>query len=146
MDIKLADLRTAIPSLTAPVVTVKETETLLFAYQELIKSNVHGLGVVDNEGRLSGNLSAWDLKYLKQRSFVPFLEPVKKFLINLRNLHQVGADFVIGIKLKHTIRQCMQRMVTAKVHRLFIVDDDLKPIGVITNSDLIRLFIGLISA
>jgi len=146
LDTPLSKLTATIRSLVAPVIAVNEDENLYKAYQTMVKLKVGGVGVVNSKGILVGNLSAWDLKYMNHRTFISMTEPVKLFLERIRAVSMSDKYFVVGVKLKHTVGQAMDRMVTNRVHRLYVVNDELKPTGVLTIGSLIKLAAGLETA
>jgi len=48
---------------------------------------------------------------------------------------------LVCCKLRNTLEECLQCVVENRVHRVYIVDDDMRPLGVITLTDILRLVV-----
>jgi len=135
------------------VVTVKESDKAIKAFKLMIEKKVSGVGVVDGKGSLTASISVADLKMvgydlgffgrMLKWTVAEYLDevvknsslrsPVFKLLHDLTEHQQVvkcqpGFKFGYVIKIANFYR----------VHRVFVVDEFNKPIGVITLSDILR--------
>jgi len=45
--------------------------------------------------------------------------------------------FVVSAKMNDTLEQVIQKLVEHKIHRLYVIDDDHKPVGVISLKDIL---------
>jgi CBS domain-containing protein len=135
------------------VLTVTPTTPLAEAIQILVDRQISGLPVVDETGKLVGVISESDLmwreKGLDRPPYIMFLDSV----IYLQNpakheqdLHKVLGQTVgevmtahaISITADATIPTAARMMHEHKIHRLPVVDTADRPIGIITQGDIVR--------
>jgi len=127
------------------LLTISQDAMVYDAFQIIWEQEVSGLAVVDNEGRLVANISASDIKRCR---FYPIIgqmikdlyQPISAFL----RIPQPGED----LKKKHHVPYYVHRhdpmekvfemIVSLGVHRLFVVDSKMKPVAVISLSDLLK--------
>jgi CBS domain-containing protein len=135
------------------VQTVLPTTPLAEAIKILVDRQISGLPVVDQTGKLVGVISEADLmwreKGLDQPPYIMFLDSV----IYLQNpakhdqdLHKVLGQTVGEVMTSHaisitadaTIPTAARIMHDKKIHRLPVVDAEDRPIGIITQGDIVR--------
>lgn len=122
-------------SVTPSLVTVPSTATALDAFRKAVAHDLHAVGVVDEGGRLVGTISASDLKALDA-------EHLRFATLNVLDfLRKYSPRSVKPITVS---KQCILRTVIAKLlqnrlHRIWVVDGDHKPTGVISMTDVIRV-------
>jgi CBS domain-containing protein len=122
-----------------PVVTVPKTMRTIDAFKVMHEHKISGVGVVDHSGILIGNLSARDLKHLDASNIYScmyasassFIQRVRANMINIVHpaiscTTETDLGFVIG------------RLSANRIHRLYVCDKDLHPIGVIALRDVIQ--------
>jgi len=108
--------------------------------------------VVDSKGRLVAVFSVSNLKGLRETNFTSLLLPVLTFLAVqtesknfLSNLGKFKSLHPITCSPNSTFETLVEKMVTHKVHRLLVVEDN-KPVGVISMGDLFKAFLPWASA
>lgn len=135
------------------VLTVLPTTPLSEAIQILVDRQISGLPVVNDAGKLVGVISESDLmwreKGLDRPPYIMFLDSV----IYLQNpakhdqdLHKVLGQTVgevmtahaISITADATIPTAARIMHEKKIHRLPVVDTEDRPIGIITQGDIVK--------
>ncbi len=42
---------------------------------------------------------------------------------------------------EHTLEQVLQQLVEHHIHRVYVVDDDRKPIGIVSLTDVLKLVV-----
>jgi len=99
------------------------------AFQMMRKEGVSAVGIVDAEGRLMGNISASDL-----RGFTPG-RMVKALYTSLSRF--LGDKPVHSVTASNTLGEVIEKLVTNHIHRVWVVADDGKPIGVVSLCDII---------
>ncbi|GAB5353577.1 hypothetical protein AAMO2058_000047400 [Amorphochlora amoebiformis] len=124
------------------VVSVREDETALTGFRRLLQWqsfrdwNLAALPIVDKKGAIIGNLSESDLRGLNENRLldVLFVVPMymKTFYGEMRKPETITADC--------SFMDALDKLIDCKVHRLWIVDNDKKPIGVFSLSDVISQF------
>jgi len=125
------------------VFTIHEEATAMDAFKMMVEKNVSGLAVIDNEGKLTSNISMKDLKAMSTdtRLFWRLYQTVHNFLLKVRKENnETGGDrprSVIVIKPLDTLETVIKKLNEYKIHRLFIVDDHRKPVGVISLKDVL---------
>jgi CBS domain-containing protein len=123
-----------------PVLKVVESQPAIDAFSLMSKENVSGVAVVGENGVLKGALSVRDLKAVAPDAtlFWRLYQPVGTFIGKLnsefgdkrpKHPQYCTADDTIGIALT--------RLVENRIHRIFIVDDQIQPIGVFSIKDLL---------
>jgi len=141
----IADLNLA----RGPMVTVSTTTRVLSALKEMFNQGVPAVGIVLESGRLIGNFSASNLKGIKSDEFVSLHMSVIDFLHNQRFKERPLLTKMTHAKALHpatifpqdTLEHAILMMTASRVHRLWVVKDDLKPMGVLTIADLLRVVI-----
>ncbi len=145
--------KTVADLMTIDVLTVTPTTALSAAIKLLVDRQVSGLPVVDDEGKLVGVISESDLMWREKGLDLPphiiFLDSViylENPLQHDRDLHkvlgqtvgEVMTDRPISIPIETTIPMAARIMHDKKIHRLPIVDAENRPIGIITQGDIVR--------
>jgi CBS domain-containing protein len=139
--------------MTRDLLTVTPTTPLSEAIHTLVDRQISGLPVIDTDGKLVGVISESDLmwreKGLDRPPYIMFLDSII-YLQNPaqheRDLHKVLGQTVgevmtphaISITADTTLPAAARIMHDKKIHRLPVVDADNRPIGIITQSDIVR--------
>ncbi len=139
--------------MTGDVLTVTPSTPLPEAVQLLVDRHISGLPVVDDTGKLVGILSEADLmwreKGLEQPPYMMFLGGVIYFQNPVtydRDLHKALGQTVGEVMSPHTVSVSADTLLSVaarimhdkKIHRLPVVDANHHPIGIITQSDIVR--------
>ena len=109
------------------------------AFDLMIKENVSGIAVVDDEGKIHGNLSLRDLKAMSTdgRLFWRLYQPMHTFLDKLRKEDEQRPRRVQTVTVNSTMEDVINALAELQIHRVYIVDDMKKPIGVISLKDVL---------
>jgi len=114
------------------VISVYKNVSVVQAFDYIIANKISGLAVVDEHGKLIGNISASDFKGFTEDNFVEYLEM------------QAG-DFVakqmlaVSCKQHSSLLAATSLFVNLHIHRVYIIDDLHKPIGVFSMTDLMKV-------
>lgn len=146
-------LRSVAEVMSRPVLSVTAATPLQEAVQLLSENHISGLPVVDDDGRLVGELSEQDLMVresgFQTGPYVMLLDAV----IYLRNplswdkeVHQVLGSSVADVmgRQPHSCSGDLPLPAAARLlhegstQRLFVLDGDRRPIGVLTRGDVVR--------
>ena len=139
--------------MTQPVLSVSPQTALQDAVQLISDHHISGLPVVDGEGALVGELSEQDLMVRESGvdagPYVMLLDSV----IYLRNplnwdkqVHQVLGTTVADLMRKDThccaaslpLPKAASQLHDSSTQRLFVLDEQQAPIGVLTRGDVVR--------
>jgi CBS domain-containing protein len=139
--------------MTRDVITVQPKTPLSTAIKLLVDRQISGLPVVDDEGKLVGVISESDLMWREKGLDLPphilFLDSViylENPLQHERDLHkvlgqtvgEVMTDRPISITIDTSLPMAARIMHDKKIHRLPVVDAEDRPIGILTQSDIVR--------
>jgi len=124
------------------VVCVNLNDLTVSAFNSMRKNRVSGVGVVDAAGVLVGVLSVTDLRSVgyDDQLFKRLYTTVGEF-IKVAHSHNVSKPKkVITVTSKNTVGEVFDRFTEYGIHRLYVVDQANKPVGVISLGDVIKLF------
>jgi len=119
-----------------PVITMKNDATLIDALNTIVTHDISGLAVVDfKDGHLINNLSASDFKGVTEQNF---------FRLEAQ-LHQI---FMAATQKKPpvtcsrstTLGEVINIVEKTGVHRVFVVDENNVPTGVVTLTGIMACF------
>jgi CBS domain-containing protein len=117
--------------MTVSPVIISEDEAIAGVAELLAGYEISGLPVVDTADRLVGVISQTDLIRL-QAAAIPWHG---WHGLIVRDLMTSPAQTIDGTA---SLDEAARLMTESGIHRLVVVDDDLAPIGVISESDLVR--------
>ncbi|XP_008194318.1 5'-AMP-activated protein kinase subunit gamma-2 isoform X3 [Tribolium castaneum] len=113
--------------------TATEDTSIILALKKFVERRVSALPLVDNEGRLVDIYAKFDVINLAAEKTYNDLD------VSLKKANEHRNEWFEGVhkcKLDETLFTIMDKIVKAEVHRLVVVDDDDKVIGIISLSDL----------
>jgi CBS domain-containing protein len=147
MSKTVADLMTRDP------ITVTPATSLSVAIKILVDRQVSGLPVVDEAGKLVGVISESDLMWREKGIDLPphimfldsviYLQNPAKYDLELhkvlgQTVGEVMTAHAISITANATLPAAARIMHDKKIHRLPVIDADNRPIGIITQGDIVR--------
>lgn len=119
---------------SSPVLTVESSQDIREAYQLMNEAQVGSLAVLE-EGRLAGVLSRTDLLRIGTRQAGRSPEAMVMTFPH-QAVQDVMTREVRTVGEKESIRKAASVMVEHQIHRVFVVDSDGVPVGVISTRDL----------
>lgn len=124
------------------VISVKESDLTVSAFNAMRKNRISGVGVVNADGVLVGVLSVTDLRSVgyDDQLFKRLYTPVSEFLKLAHSQNAQKPRGVITVNLENTVGDVFTLFGKYGIHRLYVVDAANKPIGVISLGDLLKLF------
>jgi CBS domain-containing protein len=126
------------------VVAVDQNEKVTKALELIKEKKVSAVAIVDESGVLVGNFSASDLKLLGYGSDVTAVarpdQTLKNFVAKVRKILGDG-KYPISVERQATTSAVIKEFTKTNVHRIYVVDDEKKPVGVISLVDIIELFV-----
>jgi len=122
---------TVASAMTVSPVVVSETEAISGVAELLAGHEISGLPVVDHGDHLVGVISETDLVRLHSAA-IPW---AGWHGLIVRDLMTCPA---LTIDAGATLDDAARLMIDLGVHRLVVVDEDRAPVGVISQSDLVR--------
>ena len=91
--------------------------------------------LVDRDGKLSGNWSASDVRGIYQEKLPAFLEDAQSYL----QTYSPKSLTPVVVRGETTLLSAVTTLVENQLHRVYIIDDNYRPVGVLALSDVIRL-------
>lgn len=128
-DLRVADVMTIDPIVVSETATIEDAEELLRTHR------ISGLPVVDLAGRLVGVISQTDLLYLA----IPTIQALIRHHDSGLRVGEVMSVPPVTIESTATIRGAARQMHEERLHRLVVVDDHGRPVGVISAMDFVAL-------
>ena len=150
------------PVSTYGIVSVTPSTSCIDAFRVMRNNSVSAVAIVsEKDGKLLGAFSETDISYFADPDFAMALGlSVSQFLFLRHNAlpkitHGVfaGADafdaalqnplydaWRVYCKLEDKLEDVLELMSTGAVHRIWVVDDDRKPIGCVSLVDILALF------
>jgi len=131
------------------VITIGENEVVMNAIKILASNNISAVPVVDEHGRLLANFSLSNLKGLQQKNFSELFLSVIDFL-QLQRIKETENFIAINnvkslrpqsCKPSDTFEATVYKLVATRLHRLWVVDSQMRVIGVISIGDLLQPFV-----
>jgi len=122
------------------VLSVASDASAWTAFKTLEVNSVSGIAIVDRDGKLVGNTSARDLKFfVLNRGTLSLDAPIQVYLARIRQRDIDEARHPsCSIGLGTPIGHCLGLLSATGYHRVFIVDANAKPIGVVSITDILR--------
>lgn len=122
------------------VISVASDVSAWQAFKTLEVNSVSGIAIVDRDGRLVANTSARDLKhFVKNKGNLSLDAPIQDYLSRIRQ-----RDFIdevhpsCSVSITTSISHCIGLLAATGYHRVFIVDGQGRPTGVVSVTDILR--------
>jgi len=124
-------------SLFREVHSIKIEDLAIEAFKMMSSKNIAGVAVVDN-GKLVGSMELRDLKAIHTDGamFWRLHEPISSFLEKMKRDFRV-LEQVITLKEDDTLEKTINMMSNHKLHQIYIVDAEMKPIGVVSIKNIL---------
>ncbi len=122
--------------MTSPVETIQIGENLGSATAKMIKTGLKRLPVVDEQGRLVGMLSRLDILHQvkPETSGKKLVSPPPGFM---RTVGEAMVPEVPVVSQDETVGAIVEKFIEFDTHRLVVVDEEGRAIGLISDSDVV---------
>jgi predicted transcriptional regulator len=117
-------------------ITLNQSVAAREAFNKIHDEGREGIALVDNDGKLVANLSASNIKGIRRQSFHLLQLSCDEFL--LRDRRRGWWSLPICVNLDNTLEHVVLQFVVTQVHRLYIVDNEGKPTGEVTPTDVLH--------
>jgi CBS-domain-containing membrane protein len=126
---------------SASVICMSTTAQAIHAVYLMFFHKVSAVAITDENGRLVANFSASELRGIGHEHFDWLLLPINDFLQRISTASGTKLSFPLTCRRDTKIEDAINMLGTYRVHRLWIVDDQGKPEGVIALTDVMRLLL-----
>jgi CBS domain-containing protein len=130
--------------MTSPVTTVSQDLPVQQAVRLMLDKGLKRMPVVNHEGSVTGILSRFDIFRTATRE-TPDWQAIQGQSIQVGNIRRVGEILsrdVHAVKVDASIEAVMRIIDENDIQRVVVVNDTGKLLGMILDSDLLRLFSG----
>jgi CBS domain-containing protein len=141
LDVKMSD---AGLEYKKTVVKIVDTASASDAFELLDSKRLSGIAVVDEDGKLIGNTSARDIKNAVMDAGRTNMElDILSYLAHVRQSQLMLNDKYPSCHVHEdaTVAHVVNLLAKTGYHRVFVVDEDMKPVGVVSFADIIKFFI-----
>ena len=110
------------------------------AFARMHRERVSALGVCDASGALVANVSASDLRGLTPERLGALASDVADFVAGDGNEaagFAAGAAKPVTCLASETVRDVVERMVSRRVHHVYVCDDERRPVAMVTPNDVL---------
>jgi len=113
------------------VLSLSEDDRAIDAFRLIKLAKVGAVAVLNDGGQLVGNCSAKDLKKISSNSrfLARLFRPLKDYLDQPK---------LIIARRNETLATALHRIVKHELHRIYILDEEMKPEGVLSLTDIIH--------
>lgn len=126
--------------MTSPVTVVSTNTPVADAYDMMMKRGIRRLPVVEH-GRLVGIVTLGDLREARPSPATSLSIYELNYLLTKLTVDHVMTHNPFTVTPDTPILQAAKTMLHRKIGSLPVVDDDGKPVGIITESDIFRMLI-----
>mmetsp|Transcript_2306 Transcript_2306/g.6418 ORF Transcript_2306/g.6418 Transcript_2306/m.6418 type:complete len:331 (+) Transcript_2306:104-1096(+) len=122
------------------VYSIKETQTVAEGFQVINEKKVYGIAVLNGEGRIVGNLSASDIRRVVKDGALDFdvlALSVSSFIKAGIQSDDRTIEGVVCVQASTTVEEVTMKFVVTKVHRLYVIDENERLLGIISTIDLL---------
>jgi len=123
-------------------VSLTEDRPAIEGFELMHRNQVSGIAIVDGRGALTATLSATDLSFALSEDLEligdSIFLPVHVFL----QQHSVSgvARPPVTVTRNSTVEEVVRKMAARRVHRLWVVDEEQRPLKVVTPFEVFALF------
>jgi len=122
-------------------ITISESTSAAEAFRLIHKQQVGGVALVDDSGRLVSNLSASDIKNISLQTLRLLNRPVSEFLT--RNRRRAWWSLPICFSPHDTLKHVIMQFVATKTHRMYLIDENMKPVGELNLTDCMHQLLNI---
>ncbi|KAL0489786.1 5'-AMP-activated protein kinase subunit gamma [Acrasis kona] len=119
--------------------SVSDSSITIDAFKLISDSGVSAVAVKSATGKVVGALSASDLQGFIGEELFHLGSNVVDFLTFARKKKNDDRDNMVHIKAQDTLGTAVTRILSTRVHRLFIVDEKLEVVGLLTLTDVFKI-------
>jgi len=123
---------------TSNVISVRDYDHVVEGLRVIAVKNVSAVAIVNEEGKLVGDIGAHDIRCVNPgtEGFVEnLLLKNKQFLQNFKS----SAPITLGPKA--TLEEALLLIESKKVHRVYIVNEEQKLLGIVSLGDIIKCYL-----
>jgi len=128
-----------------PVISIDHNKRAIDAFKLMTENRISGLAVLDSDKKLMANISARDLRsiQLDAQLFERLYYSVGEFVSHVRQANYRAVHPSICCTFDDTFQKVIMRLAAARIHRIYVVDENRHPISVISLHDVLAKILEL---
>jgi len=130
--------------MSSPVKTCPLDVTAGSAAEQMRSQGLMHVVVVDASGRIAGVLSDRDLRSAQPSAVLVKDSSLREKALSLLKVKDVMSSDAQTVRPNQTVRAALALMKRHKVGSVPVVDDDGRPVGIVTHADVIEMALGLL--
>ena len=123
------------------VQTLTTDHRIYHALELMEERHIRHIPIVDEDGGLVGIVSDRDIKRQLNAAYDTKQETLSDRLLMLRPLTDIMTLNVVSVVPSDSIRLAAARMLDEKISAVPVVEKDKRVVGIITTTDILRLFL-----
>ena len=131
--------------MTPVVVTVSETQSMLEAREIMRGKNLNSLPVVDDLKRVRGIITAEDIGKASPSDASTLSRYEANYLLGRLKVKDIMSRSVITVEAEDTVEFVAYKLYKHRVNALPVVNANNKLVGIISQSDIFRAFVEIMS-
>jgi len=137
-DLKLVGNNSSSGGEEKKIRSIAENSSAITGFRHMISNNeLSALPIVNDKGQLVGTLSSSDFRGIGLDNFKNSLLPVNRFIVLSRGGKK---QYQLTVRSDEVLSSVVDKLLLRAVHRVWVVDQDNKPIEVVSLTDIIRTF------
>jgi len=129
-NLRAGDLMTIEPVSVAVDALIDEAQRLILEF------GVSGLPVIDEAGELVGVISQTDFMHLQNPDLASLIHNKSSGI----RVGEVMSRPAVTVSIATPLSSAARTMIDNRVHRVVVVDDQYRPIGVLSAMDFVELY------
>lgn len=124
---------------TPSVLSVKRSSPTVHAFDVMVRQSVSSLAVLNDDGTLFGNISLSDLK---NQHFD--MDVMHRARLSVEQYLQIsgGVKRPVTVTNEDTLAHAVRLVVSHHIHRVYVVDAQGRPVGVLALRDILHTVLG----
>jgi CBS domain-containing protein len=124
------------------IFSVKGDDIAIEAFKLMAHHRISSVAVVDSNGALLSNISAKDIKAIEPDAIFTKLYKTCTQYVAATRAQELNIKFpMIYCHQDATVEDVIVRLAFLKIHRIYVVDEDRKPINVISLGDILTVLL-----
>ncbi len=135
------------------VITISKDASIEELSEILLKNNISGMPVVDEEDNMIGIVTEGDIivqdtdlhfpRYFRLLDSIIYLESLSKFKKNLKKhlatkVEDIMTEEVIVVEENTTVSDIANLMTEKNINRVPVIDENKNLVGIITRADIVK--------
>lgn len=124
---------------TSPVYTFNKSAKAIDAFKFMNEKHISGIGIVDNEHKLIGNISARDLRHLESLHIYQMMQSTCGHFVSeikLKSIEEISP--VIAVSKESTFDFIVGKMAVNHIHRIYVLGSDGTATAIISMRDVLK--------